>query len=246
MDKTKELEMLVERLKRERAEYENSHRKMRFIYEGSKELTLALEPDEVYNRALDLACKALEADGGSLMILDEKSGELVVVAAAGSRREIVMGKRLKLGERFAGRAAKLKNAVFMHEVEGEPWYKELYKFEVIKSGMSVPLMVRGRLVGVLNLKRTEKEEKFTKSDVEFAAIFGSYAAAAIERARLHNELVKSKNQLERARAELENKVKELEEFHDLVTGRELKMKEMEAELERLKAKLGEKEKKQQF
>ncbi|MFQ6129445.1 MAG: PAS domain S-box protein [Candidatus Hadarchaeaceae archaeon] len=44
----------------------------------------------------------------------------------------------------------------------------------------------------------------------------------------------------RAEEELKTKIKELEEFHELVVGRELKMKRMEAELERLKAKLGEK------
>jgi nitrate/nitrite-specific signal transduction histidine kinase len=234
------LEKALEESKRAEERLKNSHQKLRFIYEGSKELALVFELTEIYNRSLDLACRALGADGGSLMAFDEKTREVVVVAAAGSRKEIVMGKRLKLGERFAGRAAKLMNAVFMHEVEEEPWYKELHKFEVIKSGMSVPLVVRGKLVGVLNLKRTEKEEKFTKDDVEFAALLGSYVAAAIERARLHNELVKSKDQLEKMRTKLEEKVRELEEFHDLVVGRELKMKEMEAELERLKARLGEK------
>ena len=47
-------------------------------------------------------------------------------------------------------------------------------------------------------------------------------------------------ELKRAREELEAKNKELEEFHVLVVGRELKMKQMEAELKRLKAELGEK------
>jgi GAF domain-containing protein len=128
----------------------------------------------------------------------------------------------------------------MHEVEDEPWFKELYKFEVIKSGMSVPLVVRNKLVGVLNLKRTEMERKFTKADVEFASLFGAYAAAAIERARLYAQLVKSRSELEKTRDDLERKVKELEEFHELVVGRELKMKQMEREIESLRAKLEEK------
>jgi PAS domain S-box-containing protein len=224
-------------LKLAEREVKKSAEQMRYIYEGSKELALVLEPDEIYNRILGIATKAMGADGGSVMIYDEKNRELVVVAAAGTRKEIVMGKRFKIGERFAGRAAERMNALFMHDVEEEPWFKELYKFEVIKSGMSIPLVVRGRLVGILNLKRTEKEEKFLKEDVSLAGLFGGYAAAAIERARLLKALTESKNQLERTRAELEEKIKELEEFHDLVVGRELKMKEMEAELERLRAEL---------
>jgi PAS domain S-box-containing protein len=47
--------------------------------------------------------------------------------------------------------------------------------------------------------------------------------------------------LERVKKELEEKIKELEEFHELAVGRELKMREMEEELERLRAKLGKRE-----
>ena len=44
----------------------------------------------------------------------------------------------------------------------------------------------------------------------------------------------------RAEEELKARVKELEEFHEVTVGRELKMKQMEAELEQLRAKPGEK------
>ncbi len=46
--------------------------------------------------------------------------------------------------------------------------------------------------------------------------------------------------LKRAEDELKARVEELEEFHEVVVGRELKMKQMEAELERLMAEFGEK------
>jgi len=207
-------------------EMEKKVQKMRLIYEGSRKMALTLELDEIYNRALELACTALEADGGSVMTLDEKTGELVVKAASGSQKEIAIGKRLKLGERFAGHAAQMRSALFMHDVEDEPWFKSLKKFEGIKSGMSIPLLVKEKLVGVLNLKRTQRDEKFAKSDVGLVSILADYVASIIER--------------KRAEEELKARVKELEEFHELTVGRELKMKQMEAELERLKAKLGEK------
>ncbi len=335
-------------------EIEKRIQKMRLIYEGSRKIALTLEPDEIYNRALELACTALEADGGSVMIFDEKTGELVVKVASGSQKEIAVGKRLKLGERFAGHAAQMKRALFMHDVEDEPWFKSIKKFEEIKSGMSIPLLVKDKLVGALNLKRTQREEKFAKDDLGLVSILADYVASIIERKQAEAALRKSeaslaeaqrisslgnwdwdimKNELrwsdeiyrifglkprefgatyeaflnsvhpddrefvrksvdealyqkkhysidhrivlpngserivqeraevfldeagrpirmvgtvqditerKRAEEELKARVKELEEFHEVVVGRELKMKQMETELVRLKAKLGEK------
>ncbi len=203
-------------------EMEKRIQKMRFIYEGSRKMALSLELDEIYNRALELACTAMEADGGSVMAFDEKTGELVVKVASGSQKEIAIGKRLKLGERFAGHAAQMKRALSMHDVEDEPWFKSLKKFEGIKSGMSIPLLVKDKLVGVLNLKRTQRDEKFVKSDLGLVSILADYVASIIER--------------KRAEEKLEARVKELEEFHEVAVGRELKMKQMGAELERLRAK----------
>ena len=176
-------------------EMEKKVQKMRLIYEGSRKMALALELDEIYNRALELACTALEADGGSVMILDEKTGELVVKAASGSHKEIAIGKRLKLGERFAGHAAQMKSPLFMHDVEDKPWFKSLKKFEEIKSGMSIPLLVKDKLVGVINLKRTQRDEKFAKNDVGLVSILADYVASIIERKRAEEALVQSKMEL---------------------------------------------------
>lgn len=206
--------------------------KMRLIYEGSRKMALALELDEIYNRALELACTALEADGGSVMILDEKTGELVVKAASGSHKEIAIGKRLKLGERFAGHAAQMKSPLFMHDVEDEPWFKSLKKFEEIKSGMSIPLLVKDKLVGVINLKRTRRDEKFAKNDMGLVSILADYVVSIIERKRLEEErltIAIDKKRLE-----------ELEKFAKVAVGRELKMVELKKRIKELESKLEDK------
>ena len=179
-------------------EIEKRIQKMRLIYEGSRKMALALELDEIYNRALELACTALEADGGSLMTFNEKTGELVVKVASGSQKETAIGKRLKLGERFAGHAAQRRKALFMHDVEDEPWFKSLKKFEEIKSGMSIPLLVKDKLVGVLNLKRTQRGEKFAKDDMGLVSILADYVASIIERKQAEEALRKSEASLAEA------------------------------------------------
>ena len=168
-----------------------------------------LDLDDLLNFALKSACEILEADGGSITTLDKKSNELVIKAAHGSHKGTVLGGRLKLGERFAGRAAQMRQSILMHDVEDEDWFKSLEKYEEVKSRMSVPMLVKGELIGTLNLKRTKAEKKFTKDDIGLASIFADYAASAIVNARAHQELEKALVEARKAKATTERAYEEL-------------------------------------
>ena len=97
----------------------------------------------------------------------------------------------------------MRRSILMHNVEDEDWFKSLEKYEEVKSGMSVPMLVKGELIGTLNLKRTEAEEKFTKDDIGLASIFADYAASAIVNARAHQELEKALVEARKAKAAME-------------------------------------------
>jgi len=57
----------------------------------------------------------------------------------------------------------------------------------VHSGLSVPLVARGQVVGALTLVRTETAEKYTQADVELAADIARRAATALDNARLFHE-----------------------------------------------------------
>lgn len=215
--------------------------KIKSVLEACIKMASIHELDDLFNHAIDSVCEIFEADGGSIMLVDKDSGELAVRVAKGTFNNIVVGKRLKLGERFAGRVAQMRQPLLMHDVEDEDWFKSLEKYEEIKSGisvpilsgMSVPILAKGELIGTLNLKRTEREEKFTKGHVEIVTLFAGYLAWAIVGIEMRQGLTK-------ALAEAREGIEELEKFSKVAVGRELQMVELKERIEELEAKLKEK------
>src|SRR5205823_5359444 len=61
-----------------------------------------LQLQVVLNLILDRTIEVMQADAGSIMILDESTGELQVKAARGARAAEVYGRSSKLGEGIAG------------------------------------------------------------------------------------------------------------------------------------------------
>ena len=57
----------------------------------------------------------------------------------------------------------------------------------IRSGMGVPLVARGRIVGAIRLGITESDRRFSEADVPVVEELARHAALAIDNARLHQE-----------------------------------------------------------
>jgi len=144
-----------------------------------------LEVEELLRVLLPRIRSILRADKCAVLLLDEESNELVARAALGIEEEV--GVRIPVGAGFAGKVA----------AEGEPMVIDVDEYEVynpilrqkhLKSMLGVPLIVRGISLGVLHVGTLEPRE-FTRDDVELLQLVGERVAIAIERARLHEELV---------------------------------------------------------
>jgi GAF domain-containing protein len=130
--------------------------------------------------------------------------------------------------------------------EGSPLLAVIIK-EGIRALAFIPLVSHGKLLGKFMLYYDTPHE-FSAADVRIVQSLADHVAFAIERKQredhiqtLNDALVQRIKQyeqvvqdLERSRGELEEKVRDLEQFEDVVVGRELKMIQLERELERLK------------
>ena len=153
------------------------------IYEVARAMSGVMPLDGLFQLIFKQLNKEIAIDGGSIAILEPETKELIIKYAEGSNAEKVMGKSFKLGERVLGYAAATKNSILINgDLKKDERFKELARFEEIKSGMSIPMMVAGKILGVLNLKRTKIEKNFTKADLELGTIFAEQAAYAVQNA----------------------------------------------------------------
>ncbi len=156
----------------------------------SRAITSDLYLGDLLKLIVTLTANTMKAKICSLWVLDEKTGELTIRATQAMSKEYLKERSLKIGEGVVGLVAKEKNPVFIQNVLSDPVYKEkkLAKKENLVSMLSVPMMIKKRVIGVINCYTTT-EYKFTKSDTTLLSAIANQAAVAIENTEL---LVKTK------------------------------------------------------
>jgi len=144
-----------------------------------------LEVDELLHVLLPRIRSILRADTCAVLLLDDETDELVARAALGIEEEV--GVRIPLGAGFAGKVATEARPMVI-DVDEYQVYNPILRQKHLKSMLGVPLLVGGVSLGVLHVGTLEPRE-FTRDDVELLQLVCERVAIAIERARLHEEVV---------------------------------------------------------
>jgi putative methionine-R-sulfoxide reductase with GAF domain len=151
------------------------------LLDAGRAMNQLLELPELLETVLRSACELLDANGGSMMLVE--GDELVTLCVRG--REEAVGARLRLGEGVAGHVALRREPVL---IEGHVDPKEFPgladRAPYVESAMSLPLVHRDEVVGVLNVNAAAGYA-FTEYDLRAVALFAEQAAAAIANARLY-------------------------------------------------------------
>jgi transcriptional regulator with GAF, ATPase, and Fis domain len=118
-------------------------------------------------------------DGSSVMLLDREGKAITMkgVAGTGENLESKIGITLKLGERVAGKVAQTgETIIIVGDVHTYKRFADVKKYQDIKSGMSAPLKAGNKILGVVNIKRTEIEEPVGQAEVKMMNALASVAA----------------------------------------------------------------------
>jgi serine phosphatase RsbU (regulator of sigma subunit)/anti-sigma regulatory factor (Ser/Thr protein kinase) len=111
---------------------------------------------------------------------------LAARAAKGIEEEVEQGVRIPVGRGFAGRIAAQRRPVFIPDVDHADILNPILREKGIRSLLGVPLLVEGRVIGVLHVGSLTPRE-FTPSDRDLLQLAADRAALAIEHARLYEQ-----------------------------------------------------------
>jgi two-component system, response regulator PdtaR len=120
----------------------------------------------------------------SLMLLNENN-ELAIKATQAISEEYKKKPPLKIGEGIAGIVVKENKAMVVPDVREDKRYfnQDIARKEGLCSLLSVPLNVKGKVIGAFNLY-TSSPHKFTKGEIETLITVANQAAIVIENANL--------------------------------------------------------------
>lgn len=156
-----------------------------------------LDLEQLMQALLQRTVEILDADTSAVLLLDEKTNELAARAAVGLEEEVEAGFRVPVGQGFAGRVAAIREPVIIEQLKpGDAVNPLLYEKE-IKSLIGVPLIVEGRLLGVLHVGSI-RQRVFQPEDATILQIVGDRVALAIDHARLFAEEREARAEAEKA------------------------------------------------
>ena len=130
------------------------------------------------NALVEWVKKVLQADTAAVLLLDERAGQLVATAASGIEEEVRQGVRVPLGTGFAGRVAASREPVILTTVDHTTVRNPLLIDRGIRSLLGVPLLVGGKVIGVLHVGSLSGRP-FGQQDTELLQLAADRAALAL-------------------------------------------------------------------
>lgn len=156
----------------------------------SKAITSDLYLEDILKLIVTLTANVMNVKICALWLLDEKTQELKIRATQAISKDYLKERPIRIGEGIVGLVAKDKKPTAILDVTKDERYKEktLAKKEGFVSMLSVPMMVKNKVVGVITCYTTKPYE-FSESDMELLMTVANQAAVAIENTEL---MVKTK------------------------------------------------------
>jgi sigma-B regulation protein RsbU (phosphoserine phosphatase) len=150
----------------------------------SQEITSVLDRDQLLRRVADRVKKVVDYHLFNVMLWNEKSTLLESVFAVYYGEPIPARVRVPLYKGITGYAAGERKPFRVDDVRNDPRYVEFPNSERVRSELVIPLLLQGRLVGVLDLEST-RLKAFSAEHERMLGILGSYIAIALENSRLY-------------------------------------------------------------
>jgi signal transduction histidine kinase len=190
------------------------------FYEVLQDQLESLSVDDLLHRVLGTLMRTFRAQSGVILLKEGDSQHLLAKAWKGLNKNLAQCFESREGEGLAGRIARDGRPLVVIDVAGEPLTKEPRIRKAFKSLWGVPLSVRGKVTGVLELGFSQEYHCLPREMKLFEAI-AERCALAIDKAQLHEELHEREEQI-RALGEHMMRVEEEErrrisrELHDEV------------------------------
>jgi len=177
--------------------------------------------EEILHLIVTMTAEMMDSKICSIMLLDEERQELEIAATQSLSDAYRKKPPLKIGQSISGLAVKERRPIGVLDVtrEASYMYPDLAVKEGLRSLLSVPMMLKERVIGVIN-SYTSYEHRFSEEEIKLLQSVANQAAVAIENTKLMQrslemeEALETRKRVERAKGILarEKKMPEEEAF----------------------------------
>ncbi len=157
------------------------------LSEIGQEINASLNLDQVLASAAQQVRRLIDYEIFAVLLPEASTGNLYVRFAIGHRTEVVENWRIPVGDGIIGTAAATGQAVRVGDVTKDRRY--LPAVDQVRSEIAVPLIVRGRVIGVMDIE-SRQLDYFTPAQQQILTLVASRISTAVENARLYESAQK--------------------------------------------------------
>jgi len=171
---------------------ERQNRTLRTLARISQEFASILELDELLNKIAETIRSLINYDAFSILLVDELQRVLRHRVSVRRDRRVKID-NVPLGKGLTGAAAESREVVIVDDTSTDPRY--IASHPDMRSEVAVPLIVKDRVVGVLDLE-SDRVAYFTEDHVRTLGLLAPQIAASVENARLYEEVARRQRRME--------------------------------------------------
>jgi two-component system, NtrC family, sensor histidine kinase KinB len=160
-------------------------------------ITSTLDTREVYRLVVQRLSAYFHVEAGSLLLIDDSTGDLEFVMTIEGGEEKLAGVRVPVGQGIVGGVIQTRQWVIVHDVRSDPrFYRKVsddLNFET-RSILCVPMIAKGRVIGAIELLN-KIDGTFDDDEAERLSRMAAFIAVAIENARLFQQVADGRDRL---------------------------------------------------
>ncbi len=184
-----------------------------FLLEVSSITSETLDLDRLLSNVAEIVKEVIPYELFAILLYNERSRTLRMRYSIGHRDEIAKNLAIRLGEGIVGNSAALRQPILVRDVRLDPRY--LNALDAVRAELAVPMLMRGKLVGVIDLQAT-RVGAFSEQDRALLALIASRVGQAIDNARLYRR-VERQNRTLRVLAHLSHEFSSILDIDELLT-----------------------------
>ncbi len=182
---------VIGRARRQERESTHIHSTVDALTNVSNIVAAQTREHDLMERVLHFAAQVLGAQGASALLVDDETDELVFSAALGTHAQRLLGLRVKMGEGLAGRVAQTGELAIVNDALEDKRFSghiDASTGFTTRNLICVPLQVRERILGVIEVVNRADGSAFSRADAEVLKAVANQAAIALDNARLYDYL----------------------------------------------------------
>lgn len=171
--------------KRKKQVFEDRAELLDFLLEISEVTSETLDLDRILANLAEIIKEVIPYDLFAILLYSERQRSLSIRYSIGHRDEVVRNLAISLDEGITGAAAAARKAILVPDVRSDPRY--LNALDAVRTELAVPMMARGKLVGVIDAQST-RPNAYTEQDLTLLQLIATRVAVSIDNARLYRRV----------------------------------------------------------